>query len=146
MNLIDRGSLTVEITRLGCIVRLTISRDEIIVDLYQVGTAYDLLSHFLAIETEKGEVIRASKRGERWRSNIALMTEFLSLFRGIEEAMVDKGKTATLRFRGNDVLKIGRKGGILPRFLGFKHMTIPDKMALMALIKEFWLSGKEATA
>ncbi len=147
MDLIESGSVSVELRQDESVVILTVERKVIIIDLYRVGMAYDLLSHFIEVdeapEGPDGEKPTA-KRGDYIKSNALLMTELRELISDMEKDLVKHKKRIILRYRGKDFIRIGHKeSSIMARFLGFKNVSIPSKVGLMLVVKEFMTSKVE---
>ncbi len=140
MDLIADGSVTVQLHKNENIAKLTVSRDEIVADIGKAGMAYDILHPMLVVRKD-GKEIKAEKRGKKWRSNTMLIKRFLKLFEGIEETFVEKGKVLRIRFKGTDVLVIGpEEGSLVAKMAGLKNTSLPHKVHLLLLAKDFWLS------
>jgi len=146
MDLITNGSMTVQFHKTENIAKLTVSRDEIVVDIGMSGMAYDIF-HPMLVVTKDGKEIKAQKRGKKWRSNTMLIKRFLKLFEGIEETFVKKGKVLRLRFKGTDVLVIGpEENSLIARLAGLKNTSLPHKVFLLLLAKDFFLSRPDDTS
>jgi hypothetical protein len=140
MDIIAEGSMTVQLHKVSNIAKLTISRDEIVVDVGQAGLAYDVLRPLIVV-SKGGKDIKAVKRGEKFRSNTMLIRQFLKLFEGIEATFVEKEKVLRVRFQGKDVLVVGpEEGSLVARMAGLKKTSLPHKVHLLMLAKNFWLS------
>ena len=143
MDIIADGSMTVQLHKTENIAKLTVSRNEIAVDIGMSGMAYDIF-HPMLVVSKDGKEIKAQKRGKKWRSNTMLLKRFLKLFEGIEETFVEKEKVLRLRFKGTDVLVIGpEEGSLFARVAGLKNTSLPHKVHLLLLAKDFFLSRPE---
>jgi len=140
MNLIERGSVTLELDRERKVASVTVTRDEIAVDIGIPGLAYDVLYPLLVVDTDR-EQVRAIKRGTRWKSNTMMVRRFLRLFSGIERTFNERGKVLRMAYRGRDVIVIGpNERSIMARLAGLRHVSLPHKFDLLLMVKDFWLS------
>ncbi len=123
-NLIKEGNLKIIIKN---IFSLTVDKDRIILDIFNVKTIKELMS---AIQIDKKEKITLSNI----LSNIKNISDLMSKVSKIADTLVKNKKTFVLKYNGEDVLIVGyeAKGGII-----LKNIKIANKLLLIKLLNEF---------
>ncbi|WP_456416867.1 hypothetical protein [Methanocaldococcus sp.] len=119
-NLIKRGNLKIIFKN---IFSLTVDKDRIILNIFNVKTIKELMS---AMQIDKKEKISIL--------NIKNISDLLSKVSKIADTLVKNKKTFVLKYNGEDVLIVGyeAKGGII-----LKNIKIVNKLLLIKLLNEF---------
>ncbi|WP_456372130.1 hypothetical protein [Methanocaldococcus sp.] len=119
-NLIKRGNLKIIFKN---IFSLTVDKDRIILNIFNVKTIKELMS---AMQIDKKEKISIL--------NIKNISDLMSKVSKIADTLVKNKKTFVLKYNGEDVLIVGyeAKGGII-----LKNIKIVNKLLLIKLLNEF---------
>ncbi len=141
-NLINSGSLEVEVAQEKNIANVNLDKDTVIVDVkdarYPLISALKNINYGIEIESREDKKVKKSSISDKKDK----IKNLLNRVGDIASLLAENNKTFVLKHKGKELVKIGEDTKSLIPSLKKRHIQIPNKIRLILFLKEISISSR----